>query len=170
MSKWIPLLTVVLWLGQASAAHGSAASVPTATSAGSSATASAAADPGLEAYRRLPYCRLAPDGLHLAVEPCRRPPTRTVAPRRSQLQPLPAPASVKGQRALPAAVSLPVPPPPAYAVPSAPAAPSLQPLNPCDASGCRSSNGTPYAPGAGNILFDPSGRMCTRHGQWVQCN
>ena len=52
----------------------------------------APSDPAaIEAYRRLPYCRLAPDGLRLANEPCRRPPTRSYTQRRAPPL-LPAPA------------------------------------------------------------------------------
>ncbi|GAB2872786.1 hypothetical protein GCM10027277_47580 [Pseudoduganella ginsengisoli] len=141
----------------------------------------------IEAYRRLPYCRLAPDGKRLAEEPCRRPPTRSFAERRTAplmpLQPMrphaaphaaphPAPRDEQLPAATLAAPALPVAPaitlPP---VPPAPPAvlPPVQPLNQCDTAGCRGANGTLFQQGAGNIVLDPSGRMCTRQGQWVHC-
>ncbi len=155
----------------------------------------APSDPAaIEAYRRLPYCRLAPDGLRLAQEPCRRPPTRSYTQRRAAPL-LPAPgarddegreaAASPGSPAIPAAQLHPAPPlvtlrPPsgpaltansaiAPVAPIAPAAPAVQPLNQCDIAGCRGANGTPYQKGAGNIVLDPAGRMCTRQGQWVHC-
>ncbi|MRV74151.1 hypothetical protein GJ700_20795 [Duganella sp. FT92W] len=138
----------------------------------------------IEAYRRLPYCRLAPDGKHLAEEPCRRPPTRGFAARRT----VPAPAAASSRRLpethdpvvapqLPDDMVRPVPAvppsiarvtPPAAVMPPVPP-PAVQPLNQCDLAGCRGANGTLYQQGAGNIVLDPSGRMCTRQGQWVHC-
>jgi hypothetical protein len=148
------------------------------------APAFAQSDPAaIEAYRRLPYCRLAPDGRHLAQEPCRRPPTRGFAARRAApalqapLSPVPPPAASPDDAptAMPStARSIPAAPaaPPAAALPPVPppAVPSpVQPLNQCDLAGCRGAGGALYQQGAGNIVLDPSGRMCTRHGQWVHC-
>ncbi|SFU67046.1 hypothetical protein [Pseudoduganella namucuonensis] len=114
----------------------------------------------LEAYRRLPVCALAPDGKRLLVEPCRRPPTKSPAQRRA----VPSPPVVVAPLARPA---------PGPAVSPAPAPwippPGVQPLNNCDMLGCRDAGGTPYRSGAGNIVLDPSGRMCSRQGAWVQC-
>jgi hypothetical protein len=139
----------------------------------------------IEAYRRLPYCRLAADGKRLAEQPCRRPPTRGFAERRAAPALPPQPwASSRPQahepghewrptllpRAAPATPGTPIAtgraaPPGASVQPVAP----VQPLNPCGIAGCRGADGTLYLPGAGDIVLDPSGRMCTRQGQWVHC-
>jgi hypothetical protein len=153
------------WLLAAAASAAAAAAEPH--------EAAAPSDPAaIEAYRRLPYCRLAPDGRHLAEEPCRRPPTRGFAARRTVPVPFSsplrqAPAVPAATRAAPAAQPAPVVPPP-VTLPTVPP-PVVQPLNQCDSAGCRGGNGTLYQPGAGNILLDPAGRMCTQHGQWVHC-
>ncbi|MBY0238354.1 MAG: hypothetical protein K2X55_03460 [Burkholderiaceae bacterium] len=151
------------------------------------------ADPvTLDAYRRLPYCRLTPDGQRLAEQPCRRPPTLSaVARRAASALTLPPPSSSSsspssppqalepGHASSPGLVSSSTPATPAAPLPSAPPAssarvpplvpPSVQPLNQCGIAGCRSANGVLYQPGAGDIVLDPSGRMCTRSGQWVHC-
>jgi hypothetical protein len=123
-----------------------------------------------EAFRRLPPCTLAPDGQHLAVEPCRPAAARSFAQRRS------VPQTISSMRPAPQAIT-PVRPssqPPGYtAVPVPPApsanASSLQPLNNCNAGGCRDASGT-FLQGTGNTLLTPSGRPCRRDGNWVQCN
>jgi hypothetical protein len=157
------------------------------------ASSSVAADPvppsdpaAIEAYRRLPYCKLAPDGKHLLKEPCRRPPTRSFEQRRAA-QAEAAKVGPPGRQALeqleqeqqaerrlpPPSSTLPMPvaaaPPRAPAVPPPVPAPAVQPLNQCDVAGCRGANGALYQQGAGNILLDPSGRLCTRNGLSVQC-
>lgn len=113
-----------------------------------------------EAFRRLPPCTLAPDGQHLAVEPCRPAAARSFAQRRSVPQAItPVRPSSQSQ----SYTSVPVPPAPAAN------APSLQPLNNCNAGGCRDASGT-FLQGTGNTLLTPSGRPCRRDGNWVQCN
>jgi len=136
----------------------------------------------VEAYRRLPYCRLAPDGQRLAEEPCRRPPTRGFAERRAApALPMPSPPPSRPQAREPGHAWHPTLVP--HAVPGTPIAtgraappgasalpvPPVQPLNPCGIAGCRGADGTWYLPGAGDIVLDPSGRMCTRQGLWVHC-
>lgn len=149
---------------------------------------------GIEAYRRLPYCKLAPDGKRLAQEPCRRPPTRGFAARRAAPAFPPPPSSPpsppaqpqarapaqewhptlvpRATPAMPATAAAPIAswraaPPGAAPQPVPP--PAVQPLNQCGIAGCRGADGTLYRPGAGDIVLDPSGRMCTRQGQWVHC-
>lgn len=143
----------------------------------------------IEAYRRLPYCRLAADGKRLAEEPCRRPPTRGFAARRAAPA-LPVPPSPTSPASPPLRPQLPAPghewhptlapratpSAPMATLPSAPAGtsmppvpPAVRPLNQCGIAGCRGADGTWYQPGAGDIVLDPSGRMCTRQGQWVHC-
>lgn len=153
------------------------------------APAAAAADPlkpsdpaAIEAYRRLPYCKLAPDGKHLLSEPCRRPPTRSFEQRRSAQagaarQGAPGPQAVaqltREQRAvqhmLPPTAPMSPPRVPAVPIPPPVPPPAIQPLNQCDIAGCRGADGALYQQGAGNIMLDPSGRLCTRSGMSVQC-
>lgn len=172
-----------------------AASVLTAgaTAAGPPASSASSDRAAIEAYRRLPYCRLAPDGKRLAEEPCRRPPTRRFAERRAvpalpgqppaaprppvlapddTWRPTLASPDVKASPANPSNPSAPVaalPPPSPGAVAPPVAPPAVQPLNHCGIAGCRGANGTLYQQGAGNIVLDPAGRLCTRHGDWVHC-
>jgi hypothetical protein len=129
------------------------------------------------AYAKLPVCRLAADGRHLAVEPCRTAPTNRKLPRRPVPQlitPMPRMAAPQpsvvwgpvltapGRASLPAlgAPALPAGTP-ALPGPSAPI-----PVT-CDAGGCRDSNGS-YYPGSGTLV-SPSGRMCSNNGVWMQC-
>lgn len=179
-----------------SAALAALASVYPATA---TAVTAAAADPvqpsdpaAIAAYRRLPYCRLAPDGKHLLKEPCRRPPTRSFEQRRAaqaeavkegppsrqaieQLEQEQRAEQRAERRLLPHAppVSATVLMPPAVSAPRVPAMPAqppaVQPLHQCDVAGCRGANGALYQQGAGNIMLDPSGRLCTRNGLSVQC-
>jgi hypothetical protein len=121
-----------------------------------------------EAFRRLPPCTLAPDGEHLAVEPCRPAAARSFAQRRAvpQTHSRTPPAPQTATPAWPSntqPVAVPVPPAPATD------APSLQPLNNCNAGGCRDASGT-LLQGTGNTLLTPSGRPCRRDGNWVQCH
>lgn len=119
-----------------------------------------------EAFRRLPPCTMAPDGEHLAVEPCRPAAARSFAQRRSVPQAISSmpPAQQASTPARPSQS-------PGYtAVPApSPTSPSLQPLSSCNAGGCRDASGT-LLQGSGNTLLTPSGRPCRRDGNWVQCN
>lgn len=168
-----PLISSCLWLALAASA---ADPVPPSTPA------------AIDAYRRLPFCQLAPDGRHLLKEPCRRPPTRSFEQRRAaEAQTVregpPSRQEVRQleqeqqaeRRLLPAppvpSAAPSVAPPRAPAIPALPPvpAPAVQPLNQCDVAGCRGANGALYQQGAGNIVLDPSGRPCTRNGSFVQC-
>jgi hypothetical protein len=128
-----------------------------------------------DAYAKLPLCRLAADGKHLAVEPCRTAPTQRNLARRPVPQlsvPMPrmaapAPSVVwgpvltsPGRSSLPAVGAAPVPAAPSLPGPGAPL-----PVT-CDAGGCRDSHGT-YYPGNG-VLVSPTGKMCSNNGVWMQ--
>lgn len=156
----------------------------------------AAQQPGIEAYTKLPVCRLAPDGRKLAVEPCRTAPPKRPMPRR----PVPLAVEPMGRMAEPPAVAPPpvapgpvlplvleprqpvpaLPPsvlPPSVSNNPAPGAfaappPGPGPLVPahCGAGGCRDINGTFYGGAPGSVTVAPNGRQCvTSASGLVQC-
>jgi hypothetical protein len=143
----------------------------------------------IEAYARLPVCRLTPDGRKLAVEPCRTAPPKRPMPRRPVPQAIeptprlavPQPMPRAGDGPVLPLVLTPRPPvtaaPPSLSVnppPGAFAAPPPGPSAPmpalCGAGGCRdAATGTFYG-GAPGVTVSPSGRQCiTSSSGLVQC-
>jgi hypothetical protein len=143
----------------------------------------------IEAYARLPVCKLTPDGRKLAVEPCRTAPAKRPMPRR----PVPLAVEAMPRMAEPATLPPAAAPGPVLPLvleprpPAAPIAPSLSttpapgafaapppgpgPLLPatCGAGGCRDTNGTFYG-GAPGVSVAPNGRQCvTSANGLVQC-
>ncbi|UGQ49345.1 hypothetical protein [Massilia endophytica] len=143
----------------------------------------------IEAYARLPVCKLTPDGRKLAVEPCRtaapkrpmprRPVPQAVEPVARMAVPQPMPHTQEGP-VLPLVLT---PRPPATATPPslssnpAPGAFAAPPPGPsapmpalCGAGGCRdAATGTFYGGGPG-VTVSPSGRQCvTSSSGLVQC-
>ena len=119
----------------------------------------------LQDYAKLPVCKLAPDGVHLAVEPCRTAPARNPMPRR------PVPQIVQSQPRLPVPRSVPMP-----AVPVSPSLPNLLtppgrpvPVVGCDVGGCYDVNGVRHNNAGSNTSITPSGKLCIRNGVWLQC-
>jgi hypothetical protein len=114
-----------------------------------------------EEYARLPVCTLNAEGTKLAVEPCRRAPTKEPMPRRSVTQIIQPMPQVKRapQVAMPTA-------------PPSPALPSLSnrpvPVTSCDAGGCYGANGVRYNNAGGGVVA-PSGKVCNRSGATIQC-
>jgi hypothetical protein len=153
------------------------------------AQAAGPAQPGrgdIEAYAKLPVCKLTPDGRRLAVEPCRTAPPKRPMPRR----PVPLAVEPMPRMAEPAALPPPaasgpvlplvleprqpapsisnIPAPGAFAAPP----PGPGPLTPatCGAGGCRDSNGTFYGGPPGSVSVAPNGRQCvTSSAGFVQC-
>ncbi|WP_235922686.1 hypothetical protein [Rugamonas aquatica] len=119
----------------------------------------------LRDYARLPVCTLSADGKRLAVEPCRTAPARVPMPRR------PVPLTIQRMPIVKQA--------PQVAMPATPPSPSLQTLlnpphapqflNGCGPSGCYDANGTLINNiGPGTAVL-PSGKVCSRNGNLLQC-
>lgn len=120
----------------------------------------AAGKGGVAIADRLPVCTLSPGNPEkLAVEPCRRAPPstrrRAVAQTIGRMSFASGPAQVYGFRASP---------PASVAAPTGPI-----PVGGCDAGGCYDASGARHDGGVGNATLDPAGRLCNRHGVWLQC-
>ncbi|CAN7495190.1 hypothetical protein LJR289_003356 [Pseudoduganella sp. LjRoot289] len=157
----LPLLLALLAC-QGAVAQSAAPALPRVVPDASGGAAAA------EAFRKLPVCTLAPDGMRLAVEPCRPAPTQSFAQRRSVPQAIiamPPSAARAPQYRPPTAMPAPSPLPSPL---SSPLPHAIQPLRGCDAGGCRDAGGTRYQ-GTGPVVLDPAGRPCRTDGNWVQC-
>jgi len=119
------------------------------------------APPKGEDYAKLPLCTLNAEGTKLAVEPCRRPPTKAPTARRSVAQIIQPMPQVKRapQVGMPAA-------PPSLALPSVSNRP--MPVTSCDAGGCFGANGVRYNNAGGGVV-GPNGKVCNRSGATIQC-
>ena len=72
------------------------------------------------------------------------------------------PISIGADRKAPAAVKV-APAAPTIVIPSAPSV-----LTTCDAGGCWDNLGNRYN-GTGGTLIGPTGKLCTRIGDWIEC-
>jgi hypothetical protein len=121
--------------------------------------------PNAQEYSKLPICTLSADGKRLAVEPCRTAPARVPMPRRPVnqiIQPMPK-VSVAPQVGMPA-----MPPSkPLEVLMHPPGAPV--PVTGCDGGGCYDASGTRHNNAGPGTSITPSGKVCTRSGNWVQC-
>ncbi|HEV7814485.1 MAG TPA: hypothetical protein VGP06_05205 [Janthinobacterium sp.] len=123
--------------------------------------ASWASEPQAEA--RLPVCTLSADGSRLAVEPCTKAPQQQA--RRSVAQVIQGLPSYK-----PSGNYGPDPVLPSAFTPSRPSIPPAPvPVNGCDAGGCRDASGVRHELGTGNAGVDRNGKLCNRHGAFLQC-
>jgi hypothetical protein len=150
--------------------------IPLLTAASLSATAAmmgAASEPAsepappadLQAYAKLPVCKLSDDGKRLAVEPCRTAPAKVPMPRRPVTQII--------QR-MPRSTAA-----PQVAMPSTPPSQSLDslthppgapiPVSGCGPGGCHAPNGALLNNAGPGAVLGPSGKLCNRSGAWVQC-
>ncbi|GJJ04860.1 hypothetical protein RugamoR64_53980 [Duganella rhizosphaerae] len=135
------------------------------TPAPGAAKVTAASEPELREYAKLPVCTLSADGLRLAVEPCRTAPARKPMPRR------PVPQIIQHMPVVKQA--------PQVAMPTAPPSPSLQTLlnppnapkalNNCGPTGCNDASGARINNAGPGTAISPSGKVCNRNGVWLQC-
>ncbi len=136
---------------------------------GSAWAAGQQAAPAWQAAETLPVCRLDPqDPSRLAVEPCATAPP--VAPRRAVpqvIKRMPAtrmPPPVIEYQTEHQTEHQTLPPASHAPVPGAPL-----PVNSCDSGGCRDASGMRHDGGVGNATLDANGRVCHRHGAFLQC-
>jgi hypothetical protein len=141
-------------------------SLSTAAAAPASEPASQPAPPpDLQAYAKLPVCKLSEDGKRLAVEPCRTAPAKVPMPRRPVTQIIQRmPRSTAAPQ-----VAMPAMPPsqPLESLLQRPGAPT--PVNGCGAGGCYDAGGVLRGAAAPGTVLGPSGKLCNRSGAWVQC-
>lgn len=148
MKKTIALI-VMLLAGVAHAAPDSAPASPT----------------DLQAYAKLPVCKLSEDGKRLAVEPCRTAPAKVPMPRRPVTQIIQRmPRSTAAPQ-----VAMPSMPPsqPLETLLHPPGAPT--PVTGCGAGGCYAPNGVFLNNAGPGTALSPSGKLCNRSGAWIQC-
>jgi hypothetical protein len=149
----------------------------------------------IEAYAKLPVCRLGADGRTLEIEPCRTAPAQRPMPRRpvprqddDERTGVPEPAAVRP--VLPSATLEPRSPYPAAPVPPVP--PALNPGTPspygspapgtfatpvpsrpspatCVGGTCRDAAGNTFQDNGTGVTRSPAGRHCTTVGGFVRC-